>query len=198
MGSIPDLPDRATLADCRRCDLWRNATQPVPGLGPKRAAIMLVGEQPGNEEDLSGLPFVGPAGKLLDRALAEAGLARDAVFVTNAVKHFRFEIRGKRRMHKPPGQKEYEACHAWLEEEIALVAPRVVVALGATAVKSVFMDHGAKLTEMLNREVPFGDFVVIPTYHPSFALRAPTPEARDAGFRTIRDALKIARARAAR
>jgi len=123
---------------CRRCPLYKNATQAVPGEGPRDAAIMLVGEQPGDKEDLAGKPFVGPAGRLLDRALAEAGIARDTAFVTNAVKHFKFEMRGKRRLHKRPNAGEIERCRWWLQQERAIIRPAVIVALGLTAARSVF------------------------------------------------------------
>src|SRR3954453_14540949 len=120
-------PQPATLDRCRRCDLWRHATQAVPGVGPALARIMLVGEQPGDQEDLQGLPFVGPAGAVLEKAMAQAGMERDSIYLTNAVKHFKWELRGKRRLHKTPAQKEITACHLWLEEELARVRPDVVV-----------------------------------------------------------------------
>ncbi len=145
----PVLPDETPTATslaalarlenaCRRCPLFRNATQAVPGQGVRGAAVMLVGEQPGDKEDLAGRPFVGPAGRLLDEALAEAAIARDAAFVTNAVKHFKHEMRGKRRLHKKPNAGEIERCRWWLEQERALVRPAVIVALGLTAARSVF------------------------------------------------------------
>src|ERR1700720_4622769 len=124
-------------AECRRCPLYRDATQAVPGEGPKRATFMLVGEQPGDKEDLAGKPFVGPAGRVLDRALADAGLDRNKLFVTNAVKHFKFELRGKRRLHKRPNAYEIERCRWWLDLERAIVKPELVVALGATAARSL-------------------------------------------------------------
>src|SRR5512132_3298111 len=129
---------RAAENECRRCPLYKNATQAVPGEGPSHAHVMLVGEQPGDKEDLSGKPFVGPAGRVLDRALAEAGIPRTEVFVTNAVKHFKHEMRGKRRLHKRPNAYEIERCKIWLETERALVKPVVIVALGATAARSLF------------------------------------------------------------
>src|SRR5215831_4862860 len=123
---------------CRRCDLWRQATQGVPGEGPAHAPMMLIGEQPGDQEDLAGKPFVGPAGGVLDRALADAGVARGETFVTNAGKHFKHEPRGKRRLHKTPDRGEVAACRWWLEAERRLVRPRVIVAMGGTAVLAVF------------------------------------------------------------
>src|ERR1044071_156451 len=122
---------------CRRCPLYKDATQAVPGEGPRDAAIMLVGEQPGDKEDLAGKPFVGPAGGLLDRALEDAGIARADVYVTNAVKHFKFEERGKRRIHKKPSATEIVACRPWLDAEIARVRPEIIICLGATAARAV-------------------------------------------------------------
>src|SRR6266481_2570272 len=129
---------RRSEALCRRCPLYLPATQVVPGEGPEHAPLMMVGEQPGNDEDLAGHPFVGPAGRMLDRAIAEAGLDRKAIFVTNAVKHFKFEQRGKRRLHKRPNAYEIDRCKWWLERERAIVHPQAVVALGATAARSLF------------------------------------------------------------
>src|ERR1043166_8600855 len=122
---------------CRRCPLYKNATQAVPGEGPSRAKVMLVGEQPGDKEDLAGKPFVGPAGRILDSALADAGIPRKETFVTNAVKHFKFEPRGKRRLHKRPNAHEIERCQWWQERERAIVRPELIVALGATAARSL-------------------------------------------------------------
>ena len=133
---LDELP--AALQACRRCDLWRDATQGVAGEGPPTAAMMLVGEQPGDAEDLAGLPFVGPAGKVLDRALIAAGVPRSRTWVTNAVKHFKHEQRGKRRLHKTPDAGEVAACRWWLESESRLVRPRVIRAMGGTAVPAVF------------------------------------------------------------
>lgn len=172
-GQRPDTLDR-----CRRCALRRDATQAVPGEGPQRAAIMLVGEQPGDAEDLQGKPFVGPAGALLDKALEEAGLTRKEVYVTNAVKHFKWTPRGKRRMHKTPAQREIEACQYWLEREIHAVVPRVIVALGATALKAVLGDSHARLQDALGKTIEHANHVIVPTYHPSFALRAPDAATR--------------------
>ncbi|MCG1055194.1 UdgX family uracil-DNA binding protein [Mycetohabitans sp. B5] len=166
------------LDDCRRCALWHDASQPVPGEGPAHAPIMMVGEQPGDQEDRQGRPFVGPAGVLLDDALREAGVARGDVYVTNAVKHFKWEPRGKRRMHKTPAQREIEACHYWLDREFDTVAPAVVVALGATALKAVLQDPTVTLQRLLDHTIEHGGHFVIPTYHPSFALRAPDEPTR--------------------
>jgi len=141
---MPRRPSRITLTrvrddakNCRACDLYKHATQTVFGEGPAKATVMLIGEQPGDAEDLSGHPFVGPAGQLLDRALADAGIDRRAVYLTNAVKHFKFEPRGKRRIHKKPRASEIAACRPWLDAEIALVKPRVIVCLGATAAQAL-------------------------------------------------------------
>jgi uracil-DNA glycosylase len=135
---VPELTRLAQeAAHCRECDLWKNATQTVFGAGPPRAAVVLVGEQPGDQEDRIGQPFVGPAGRLLDRALAEAGIDRNRVYVTNAVKHFKFEPRGKKRIHKKPSEMEVEACHRWLERELEALRPALVVALGATAARAL-------------------------------------------------------------
>ena len=123
-------------ADCRRCPLYRHATQAVPGEGPKHATLMLVGEQPGDKEDLAGKPFVGPAGRVLDQALADAGIDRKATFVTGAVKHFKHEMRGKRRLHKRPNNYEIERCKIWLDEERRLVKPKAIIALGVTAARA--------------------------------------------------------------
>ena len=191
-----ETPD--TLDQCRRCELWCNATQAVPGVGPGpgKARIMLVGEQPGDQEDLQGLPFVGPAGKVLDRALAEAGVDRNVLYLTNAVKHFKWELRGKRRLHKTPAQREISACHVWLEQELKMVEPEVVVALGATALKSVLQDGGATMSEMM--DAPFqheGRWVVV-VYHPSFVLRARDEDSRKQAYDVIvaglRQALTLA------
>ncbi|SDV46743.1 UdgX family uracil-DNA binding protein [Chitinasiproducens palmae] len=185
--------DAATSLDtCRRCPLWEHATQAVGGVGPANATLMLVGEQPGDQEDLSGKPFVGPAGQLLDRAMASADVPRERVYVTNAVKHFKWEPRGKRRLHKTPAQREIDACHVWLEQEIAAHRPRVVVALGATALKSLSAAK-AKLSSVLNQPYEQDGMWIVPTYHPSYALRVPDAEARAAAERTIVEALARAR-----
>jgi uracil-DNA glycosylase family protein len=170
---------RAQARDCTACDLYRNATQTVFGEGPRDAQVVVVGEQPGDQEDLQGHPFVGPAGRVLDEALAAAGIARAKVYVTNAVKHFKNEPRGKRRIHKKPSDAEIDACHPWLEHELAAIAPPLVIALGATAVRALF---GRALPILANRGklVALNDTTqVLVTVHPSYLLRVP-PENRDA------------------
>ncbi|GAB1578772.1 UdgX family uracil-DNA binding protein [Bordetella petrii] len=193
-------PDQqpARLEDCRRCGLWRNATQAVPGEGRRSASIMLVGEQPGDKEDLAGQPFVGPAGALLDRALRDAEVDRKMVYVTNAVKHFKWQLRGKRRMHKTPAQREIEACHYWLEDELRAVKPRVVVALGATALHAVMEAKSLALTPLLGRTLEHDGLTVVAAYHPSYALRAPDASARRRAYETIVAALAQAARLAAR
>lgn len=178
---------------CRRCDLWRNATQGVPGEGPVHAAVMLVGEQPGDQEDLAGHPFVGPAGKVLDKALAEAGLARDACYVTNAVKHFKFEPRGKRRIHKTPETPEIQACRFWLDVELVRLQPKLVVAMGGTAARAV-LGWPVTITRERGRpvEMPDGRAAFV-TVHPSFILRVPDEEAREREYRAlVADLKKVA------
>jgi DNA polymerase len=156
---------------CRECPLGAHATQSVMGEGPLRAALMVVGEQPGDKEDLSGRPFVGPAGGLFDRAVAELGWDRRQLYVTNAVKHFKFELRGKRRLHKTPAQREVEACRHWLEEEIARVQPAAFLALGATAAKALLQRPVAVMRERGEWQVgPVGRRVLV-TLHPSALLR---------------------------
>ena len=158
-------------AECRRCSLYRDATQVVPGEGNLDAEMMLVGEQPGDKEDLAGKPFVGPAGRILDRALDDAGIARRKVFVTNAVKHFKYELRGKRRLHKKPNAGEIDICRWWLDLERKLVAPKTIVALGATAARGVF---GRSMTISAERGAPHRTAegtVLFVTIHPSLLLR---------------------------
>ena len=158
-------------ARCRRCGLYRDATQVVPGEGKARTALMLVGEQPGDSEDRAGKPFVGPAGRILDRALAEAGIRRDTVFVTNAVKHFKYEMRGKRRLHKRPDAGEIEACRWWLDLERELVRPSVIVALGVTAARGV-LGHTVTIAKARDATVPLDDGTQVRvTIHPSLLLR---------------------------
>jgi uracil-DNA glycosylase len=178
------LPSRLSLkslrqaaAACRGCDLYKYATQTVFGEGPARARLMLVGEEPGDSEDLEGHPFVGPAGKLLHRAMETAGIAARDVYVTNAVKHFKFVERGKRRIHQKPKVVEIRACQPWLQSEIAVVKPRLIVALGATAAQSLL---GSTFRLMANRgRIVPGPPRILPTIHPSAILRAPDRESRN-------------------
>ena len=179
------LPDRPTLAavrdvagGCKACDLYLRGTQTVFGEGPRKAEVMLVGEQPGDAEDVAGHPFVGPAGRLLDRALEEAGIDRRLVYVTNVVKHFKWEPRGKRRIHAKPNAAEIAACRPWLETEIALVKPRVLVCLGATAAQAL-LGKGFKVTRQRGAFVPSPLApLATATVHPSSILRAPDEHAR--------------------
>ncbi len=158
-------------AACRRCELYRHATQVVPGQGPARARVMLVGEQPGNDEDLAGLPFVGPAGRVLDRAITEAGIDRRATFVTNAVKHFKFEPRGKRRLHKRPNAYEIDRCRWWLDRERALIKPEIIVALGASAARGV-LGRTITISKARGQLLPNEDGSrTVVTIHPSYLLR---------------------------
>jgi len=193
----PTLPKlRAAAMECRGCHLWTLGTQTVFGEGPKGARVMIVGEQPGDQEDRAGHPFVGPSGKLLDRALEEAGIERDDVYVTNAVKHFKWERGEKsaRRIHKKPNDAEIRACHPWLEEEIRLVQPQVVVCLGATAAQAI-MGKSFRVTKERGRAVksPSGG-TVIATVHPSSVLRAPDASARAQAERDfLSDIKKVAR-----
>ena len=170
---------RKAAESCTACPLYRNATQTVFGAGPANSRVMLVGEQPGDVEDRDGLPFVGPAGRLLDRALAEAGIDRARVYVTNAVKHFKWVQRGKRRLHSKPGAREIEACHPWLEAEIAALKPAIIVCLGATAAQAL-LGRAFRVTKRR------GEFVASPlaphvmaTIHPSSLLREPDPATRE-------------------
>jgi len=167
--SISEL--RSAAASCRACPLWRLGTQTVFGEGGERAALLVVGEQPGDREDVEGHPFVGPAGRILDRALEASGIPREEVYITNAVKHFKWEPRGKRRLHKTPAQREIEACLPWLEAEVAAVEPRVILCLGATAARAV-MGGKVRVTETRGRPLhsPLGKAVVI-TIHPAYILR---------------------------
>jgi uracil-DNA glycosylase len=187
-GSAADfLPKRRTLgglreaaAGCRGCPLWAHATQTVFGEGRSRARVMFVGEQPGHEEDLAGKPFVGPAGRLLDRALEAAGIARDDVYVTNAVKHFKWEPKGKRRIHAKPHQMEISACLPWLEAELDIIKPVVLVCLGATAAQAL-LGPKFRVTKQRGECVPARWApCVMATVHPSAILRAPDDAARHA------------------
>jgi uracil-DNA glycosylase len=158
-------------ADCRRCPLYRDATQAVPGEGPKHATFMLVGEQPGDKEDLAGRPFVGPAGRVLDRALADAGIAREETFITNAVKHFKHEMRGKRRLHKRPNNYEIERCRIWLDEERRLVKPAAIIALGVTAARSL-TGRTVTIAKLRGKPLDLADGTrLFVTVHPSSLLR---------------------------
>ena len=176
---------------CQDCPLWANATQTVFGAGDPHARVMLVGEQPGDEEDKKGLPFVGPAGRLLDRALEAAGIDREHLYVTNAVKHFKWQLRGKRRLHKTPAQREIDACHQWLEREIQAVKPHVIVAMGSTAAKAV-------ISKDFKVSVQRGQFVESPlaphvfaTFHPSALLRLREEEEKEAAFEQLVNDLKL-------
>jgi DNA polymerase len=189
----PQRDSPTSLDKCRRCDLWKNATQAVGGIGPKRARIMLVGEQPGDQEDLAGEPFIGPAGKLLDRALGEAALDRSKVYLTNAVKHFKWEPRGKRRLHKTPAQREIEACSYWLAGELEEVGPSVVVALGSTALKAVCGDARATLKDAMGRPFMHEGRWIVAVYHPSYVLRVPGEQAKAEAFAVMVNGFREAR-----
>jgi len=195
------LPDRPTLpgvreiaAGCKACDLYKGGTQTVFGEGPPKAELMLVGEQPGDAEDLAGHPFVGPAGRLLDTALEEAGIDRSQVYVTNVVKHFKWEPRGKRRIHAKPNAAEIGACRVWLDVEIALVKPRVLVCLGATAAQAL-LGKSFKVSQQRGTVVPSPLApIVSATVHPSSILRAPDDETRREEMRRfVKDLRTIAR-----
>ncbi|BBY15683.1 UdgX family uracil-DNA binding protein [Mycolicibacterium litorale] len=198
---VPDTDDLSVLADaaqgCKGCDLYLDATQSVFGQGSATATVMLIGEQPGDQEDRAGAPFVGPAGKLLDKALVAAGIDRDSVYVTNAVKHFKFTLpeRGKRRIHKTPSRTEVVACRPWLLAELDAVRPDVVVLLGATAAKAL-LGNDFRLTEHRGEVLglPAGEFAIDPqvvaTVHPSSVLRGP-PENREQAFEALTDDLRV-------
>jgi uracil-DNA glycosylase len=188
----PDRQQPSKLEECRRCDLWQHATQAVGGEGPKRAKIMLVGEQPGDQEDLAGQPFVGPAGKLLDRVCEEAGVDRDKIYVTNAVKHFKWEPRGKRRLHKTPAQREIEACNYWLDKELAAVKPQVIVALGTTALKSLLGTSHVTLKDTIGQALRHEGRWIVTIYHPSYVLRVPDDAAKKQAFAVMVEGLKMA------
>jgi DNA polymerase len=187
MDDVPDITSLSALreaeAACRRCALYRNATQVVPGEGPRHAQVMLVGEQPGDQEDRQGHPFVGPAGRILDRAIVDAGIERKEVFVTNAVKHFKFEQRGKRRLHKRPNASEIDICRWWLDRERVIVKPRVVVALGATAARGV-LGRSVTIASVRGKVLPAGDDTqVIVTIHPSYLLRLRDDESKEREYK---------------
>ena len=176
---------RSDARACQDCPLWANATQTVFGAGDPHARVMLVGEQPGDEEDRKGLPFVGPAGRLLDRALEAAGVDREHLYVTNAVKHFKFQLRGKRRIHKTPAQREIEACHQWFEREVQAVRPQVIVCLGATAARAVIgKDFKVSLQRGRFVESPYAPSVFA-TLHPSALLRLQDEEEKEAAFKQL-------------
>jgi DNA polymerase len=183
---------RKAASNCTACHLYKRATQTVFGEGPKRAPIMLMGEQPGDFEDVAGKPFVGPAGKILDRALAEAGINRDEVYVTNAVKHFKWEPRGKRRIHRKPNSREIAACRPWLEAELRLIKPKLLVCLGSTAGQTIFgpsfrvtRERGKVLSSKLAPKV-------VTTVHPSSLLRQPDEMSRDREYARFVVDLRVA------
>jgi DNA polymerase len=190
--SLKTLRDEAR--HCRACHLWKNATQTVFGEGPENARMMLVGEQPGDKEDLAGKPFVGPAGMMLDRALEEAGIDRKKVYVTNAVKHFKFVRRGKIRLHQKPNTSEIKACRQWYERELALIKPALVVAMGATAAQCVF----GKITPInknRGRPIDLDDGIkALVTVHPSYLLRLPDADAKAKEYARFVDDFRIAAA----
>ena len=184
--AAPFVPETTSLArvrnaaaGCKGCHLWKPATQTVFGEGPRKASVLMIGEQPGDQEDLAGHPFVGPAGRLLDKSLAEAGIPRDDVYVTNVVKHFKFEPRGKRRIHKKPNSIEISACFPWLEKELELVKPDIVVCLGATAAQAL-LGASFKVTQRRGEAITDTSYapIVVATVHPSSLLRAPDEETR--------------------
>ncbi|MBI1735885.1 MAG: UdgX family uracil-DNA binding protein [Candidatus Rokubacteria bacterium] len=192
---IPAKPTLAALREiaktCQACELWKRGTQTVFGEGHARARIVMVGEQPGNDEDLAGRPFVGPAGKLLDKALERAGVDRRQVYVTNVVKHFKWEPRGKRRIHAKPNSAEIRACVPWLEAELELVEPEVVVCLGATAAQALL--GRSFLVSQRRGEVMSSSYArnVVATVHPSSILRAPDDETRRAEMERFVDDLRV-------
>src|ERR1700730_5209424 len=182
---------RKAAEDCTRCPLYKDATQTVFGEGPADAPVVFVGEQPGDQEDLTGKPFVGPAGQLFDRALEEAAIDRKRVYVTNAVKHFKFEPRGKRRIHKKPNNDEIEACRWWLDKELGFVMPRLTVALGATAGRAL-MGHDVTISRVRGEVIPLREglegFI---TVHPSFLLRLPDANAKAREYERFVDDVKL-------
>ena len=202
---VPDRPSlkslREAIPECRACELWADATQVVMGEGQRGARLMLVGEQPGDREDIEGHPFVGPAGRVLDRALAEAGVRREDAYLTNAVKHFKWQPRGKRRIHQRPNGSEIRACRPWLEGEVAAIRPRALVVLGAVAGESLF---GSRFRVGEHRgqaeELAVGGWqgLVISTIHPSAVLRAPDRDAREQAYRGFVADLATARRAAGR
>jgi DNA polymerase len=180
----------AAAHECRGCDLYKTATQVVFGAGPNKARVVFVGEQPGDQEDRQGEPFVGPAGAMLDKALEDAGIPRSEVYVTNAVKHFKWEPRGKRRIHKKPRVSEIKACRPWLEAELRAVKPEVVVCLGATAAQSM-LGPQFKLMQNRGKVIEMPGPRVVATIHPSAILRAPDSEGRRQAYESLVADLKV-------
>lgn len=176
---------------CRRCPLWEGTNGCVFGEGPGDARLMIVGEQPGDEEDKNHRPFVGPAGGVLDRALVEAGIDRGEVYLTNAVKHFKYTMRGKRRLHQKPDAPEIDACRWWLDQEIGLVRPKATVMLGATAVRGI-TGKAATIGKMRGRPMPIAQGVGVVTWHPSYILRIPEREAADVAYAGLVADLRLA------
>jgi DNA polymerase len=198
MDAVAELPVRSLrqLAGaeeaCTRCPLYRDATQAVPGEGPSHATFMLVGEQPGDKEDLAGKPFVGPAGRMLDQALADAGIPRDEAYVTNAVKHFKHEMRGKRRLHKKPNNYEIERCKVWLDDERRLVRPAAIIALGVTAARSL-TGKAVTITKLRGKPLELADGTkLFITVHPSALLRIEDDNDKRAAYRALVADLKAA------
>jgi uracil-DNA glycosylase len=192
------LPERKTLANlraavqhCKGCDLWKRATQAVFGEGRVGAEVMLVGEQPGDQEDIQGRPFVGPAGKVLDKALEAAGIDRDDVYVTNIVKHFKWEARGKRRIHKKPNSMEIAACRPWFDAEVDVIKPKVIVCLGSTAAQAL-LGRNFKVTQDRGQLISTGNVPIMATVHPSSILRAPDSDTRLAEMARFIDDLRVA------
>jgi uracil-DNA glycosylase len=192
-GTFKSLPQLAVAeGNCTRCPLYKDATQAVPGEGPRHATFMLVGEQPGDKEDLAGKPFVGPAGRMLDEALRDAGIAREETFVTNAVKHFKHEMRGKRRLHKRPNNYEVERCKIWLDWERNLVKPSAIVALGVTAARSL-TGRTVTIGKVRGKTLTMADgTLLVVTIHPSALLRIEDAEQRQAAYRSFVADLKAA------
>ncbi len=188
-ASLPELAKASKR--CEGCDLYRNATQTVFGEGPKNAPVFLVGEQPGDREDIAGQPFVGPPGRMLDQALSDAGIDRNVVYVTNAVKHFKFEERGKRRLHKKPNAAEIKACHPWLEAELNAVKPRIVVAMGATATPAP-AGRNVQLTRDRGKFLPYPSAeALLVTIHPSFLLRMPDRDIKEREYNRFVEDFKL-------
>ena len=197
LGTLAYFPDEITLDSlrgasqvCKGCDIYKNATQTVFGEGPKHAKIMLVGEQPGDEEDKQGHPFIGPAGRLLDQALDEAGIDRQRVYTTNAVKHFKWKPAGKRRLHQKPSAREVDACKPWLLGEIETVQPDIIVCLGATAAQSL-LGKDFRVTKSRGQWMEFKNRRIIATVHPSSILRAPDSASKAEQFQAFVEDLRI-------